>query len=65
MYNTGSKHYIFAGEDMVEAVVLHNNGEVAVLGIATSMDITYDEFLMPADDKIGRASCRERVFRPV
>ena len=50
MYKTGSKHYIFAGEDMVEAVVLHNNGEVAVLGIATSMDITYDEFLMPADD---------------
>jgi hypothetical protein len=50
MYETGSKHNIFAGEEMLEAVVLYNNGKVAVLGIATSLDITYDEFLMPADD---------------
>jgi hypothetical protein len=35
---------------MLEAVVLCNNGKVAVLGITTSLDITYDEFLMPADD---------------
>lgn len=50
MCETGSKHNIFAGEEMLEAVVLYNNGKVAVLGIATSLDITYDEFLMPADD---------------
>lgn len=50
MYKTGSKNNIFAGEEMVEAVVLYNNGEVAVLGIATTMDITYNEFLMPADE---------------
>lgn len=50
MYKTGSKHNIFAGEDMAEAVVLHNNGKVAVLGIATNVDVTYDEFLMPAND---------------
>lgn len=50
MCETGSKHNIFAGEEMLEAVVLYNNGKVAVLGIATSLDITYYEFLMPADD---------------
>jgi hypothetical protein len=50
MCETSSKHNIFVGEEMLEAVVLYNNGKVAVLGIATSLDITYDEFLMPADD---------------
>jgi hypothetical protein len=50
MCETSSKHNIFVGEEMLEAVVLYNNGKVAVLGITTSLDITYDEFLMPADD---------------
>lgn len=50
MYETGSKHNIFASEEMLETVVLYNNGKVAVLGISPSMDITYNEFLMPVDD---------------
>ena len=50
MYGIGCRHSVFADGEMTEAVVLYNNGRVAVAGVQLGGMVANDDFLMSLND---------------